>query len=74
MKENKFIPYKQAHALSDKEMLSKSEEFKQNMLNRRSIRDFSDREVNIEIIKNCITAAASAPSGSKHAALAFCSS
>lgn len=45
------------------EMLDKSEDFLEALLTRRTVRDFSDRPVPIEVIENCIKTAASAPSG-----------
>lgn len=44
-------------------MLSASREFYEKLQRRRSVRNFSDRPVDREIIENAIKAAASAPSG-----------
>ena len=44
-------------------MLNHSKTFLTNIRSRRSIRDFSDKAVPIELITNAIKAAASAPSG-----------
>lgn len=44
-------------------MLSTSREFKQTLSRRRSVRDFSDRPVDREVIENAVRAAGSAPSG-----------
>ena len=44
-------------------MRARSLDFLNNILERRTIRDFSNRPVPLEIIENCIKAAASAPSG-----------
>lgn len=44
-------------------MLKNSEEFLASISKRRTVRDFSDRAVNPEIILNAIKTAASAPSG-----------
>ena len=44
-------------------MLENSEKFLTAMQRRRSVRDFSSREVSQRVIENAITAAASAPSG-----------
>lgn len=49
--------------LSTQEMLEASRSFKQNMVRRRSVRCFSDRPVEREIIENAVQAAGSAPSG-----------
>ena len=51
---------------SDKEMFSTIDEFKKYMLKRHTIRDFSDRKVEFEIIKKAIQIAGSAPSGANH--------
>jgi iodotyrosine deiodinase len=49
--------------LSPEEMLSKSRDFNLSVSGRRSVRDFSDRAVDREIIENAVRSAASAPSG-----------
>lgn len=49
--------------LSPEKMLSTSREFKQTLSRRRSVREFSDRTVDREVIENAISAAGSAPSG-----------
>ena len=51
------------HKLTNNEMFKKSKEFLQIMERRRTVRDFSDNELPIEIIKNCIKTAITAPSG-----------
>lgn len=45
------------------EMLETSRDFCQRLSQRRSVRDFSDRAVERELIENAVRAAASAPSG-----------
>ena len=47
-------------------MFSTIDEFKEYMLKRHTIRDFSDRKVEFEIIKKAIQIAGSAPSGANH--------
>lgn len=49
--------------LSHDAMLLASRDFCTNLQRRRSVRDFSDRAVDREIIDNAVKAAASAPSG-----------
>jgi nitroreductase len=44
-------------------MQLRSRIFFENLSNRRTIRDFSDKSVDKEIIKNCIKTASTAPSG-----------
>ncbi len=51
------------HKLTKNEMFKKSKEFLQIMERRRTVRDFSNNELPIEIIKNCIKTAITAPSG-----------
>ena len=48
---------------SESKMRSRSESFLNEIITRRTIREFSDRIVPIDIINNCIKTAASAPSG-----------
>ncbi len=48
---------------SKEEMLARSTSFLNDIVSRRTIREFSDRPVPIEVIENCIKSAASAPSG-----------
>ena len=47
----------------EKEMEKHSYDFLVNIQKRRSVRQFSNKPVSINIIKNCINAAGSAPSG-----------
>jgi iodotyrosine deiodinase len=49
--------------ISPEEMLSRSRDFSLTVCRRRSVRDFSDRAVDREIIENAVRTAASAPSG-----------
>ena len=49
--------------LTTEEMLSNSREFFATISKRRTVRDFSDRAVDLEVIENAIRAAGSAPSG-----------
>lgn len=48
------------------EMLSRSESFYNEIKRRHSIRSFSDRPVEKEVIENCIKAAGTAPNGANH--------
>ena len=47
----------------ESEMLNQSRLFLDQMKKRRTVRDFSDKPVPVEVIKNAIMVAASAPSG-----------
>ena len=55
-KECPMIPYKQT-IYSEDEMKSRSENFFDQMNKRRSVRFFSDKDVPIEVIENCIKTA-----------------
>ena len=49
--------------LPEPDMISRSTSFLNLLMQRRTIRDFSDKSIPLEIIKNAIQAASSAPSG-----------
>lgn len=57
---------------SKEQMEQKSEEFYQWMDKRRSIREFSDREVPKSVIENIIRSASTAPSGAHKQPWTFC--
>jgi nitroreductase len=63
MSKPNFIPLKKYKEYPAEEMLQRSKEFNELVQKRRTVREFSDRDVPEEIIKNCILAAGSAPSG-----------
>lgn len=63
MYELTFIPHKDYHEYSVEEMKQRSAEFLKLMKRRRSVRDFSDRKAPLEIIKDCLMAAGTAPNG-----------
>ena len=46
-----------------KEMKKNSIDFYNNIKNRRSVRDFKEKKFNIDILKNAILAAGTAPNG-----------
>ena len=48
---------------TDEEMRTRSKSFLKSLSNRRTIRDFSDKLIEREVIENCIRVAGSAPSG-----------
>jgi nitroreductase len=60
---SKFIKLSNYKKLSAEEMLNISAHFFNEISKRRSVREFSSDEIPIELIKNCIKAAGSAPSG-----------
>ena len=48
---------------TDEEMLIRSMSFFKSISNRRTVRDFSDKPIEREVIENCIRVAGTAPSG-----------
>ena len=48
---------------TEEEMRERSKSFLDELSTRRTVRDFSNKPVSLEIIENCIKAAATAPSG-----------
>ena len=70
-KKAKYIPYK-TEKYSSTELIEKSEKYFQEINKRRSVRDFSDKEVPKEVIENIIKTAGSAPSGAHKQPWTFC--
>ncbi len=66
-----FITYS-IPEVSQEEMLLKSRDFLEWAGKRRSVRDFSEREVPLEVIRNFIMTASSAPSGANKQPWSFC--
>lgn len=58
-----FRPYSEFIEYSPEEMLVRSESWLENMRRRRTIREFSSRQVDQQIIENCLKVAGSAQSG-----------
>lgn len=69
--EHKFIPYRQKQ-LTKEEQLQKSEAFYQFLDQRRTIREFSDKQFDIRVIENIIMSASTAPSGAHKQPWTFC--
>jgi iodotyrosine deiodinase len=63
MSENKFIPLSQYIEYDKDEMIERSQKFYHEIKKRRTVRDFSDRAIPEEVIKNCLMAAGTAPNG-----------
>jgi len=57
-----MVPYKQT-TYSEDEMKKRSQSFYEDINHRRSVRFFSDKDVPIEVIENCIRTAGTSPSG-----------
>jgi len=65
------IPDKQV-SFDEEEMIKRSESYFQFMDKRRSVRDFSDKAVPVEIINNILKTASTAPSGAHKQPWVFC--
>jgi iodotyrosine deiodinase len=77
MSEKKLIdnyPYISYHKeiVSDEEMLNRSYLFYNKMEERRSVREFSDKPIPLEVIENLIKTASTAPSGAHKQPWTFC--
>jgi iodotyrosine deiodinase len=59
----KLIPYSNYKEYPSDEMTKRSRSFYEDIKRRRTVRDFSNKPVQKEIIENCIKAAGTAPSG-----------
>ena len=66
-----FIPYTTTESSSEG-LIKNSEKYFQEISKRRSIRDFSDKEIPKEVIENIIKTAGSAPSGANKQPWTFC--
>lgn len=63
MSNSDFIPYTEYREYPPEEMKERAKNYYRKLKRRRTIRDFSDREVPREVIDNCIRAAGTAPNG-----------
>ena len=63
MADIKLIPLSSYKEYTPEEMLNRTNSFLEDILRRRTVRDFSDRKISRKIIDNCIAIANSAPSG-----------
>lgn len=71
MEKEKFIPLNFEY-LSEDEMLKRGRSFYSAMDKRRSVREFSDKDVPKELIENIVMTASSAPSGAHKQPWVFC--
>ena len=69
--QQRFILYERV-IYPPSEMLQRSREFYHFMDKRRTIRDFSDKPVPLDVIENILMAASSAPSGAHKQPWTFC--
>ncbi len=66
-----FIPYSKK-TYSEAEMIQRSADFLHFMDLRRTVRDFSDEPIPMEVLENIILAASTAPSGAHKQPWTFC--
>jgi iodotyrosine deiodinase len=71
MQADSFIPY-QRETYNHEEMIQRSQAYFDWMNQRRTVRDFSDRDVPREVIENIIKTASTAPSGAHMQPWYFC--
>ena len=60
------LPLPNRFELSDDEMRIEALKFMEHMRRRHTVRDYSDRAVELSVIEDCIKAAGTAPSGANH--------
>lgn len=58
-----FIPLREYRAYSESEMVDRARDFSRDLSRRRTVREFSDRLVPEEVLRHCLQAAGTAPSG-----------
>lgn len=63
MTESGFIPLPGYRQYSEQQMLERARQFHEEISRRRTVREFSDKPVPEEVIRHCLAAAATAPSG-----------
>ena len=56
----------------ESEMLQRSKEFYEWLYKRRTVRDFSDKQIPLSLIENLIMTASTAPSGAHKQPWTFC--
>jgi iodotyrosine deiodinase len=61
-----FIPLTTYREMPEQEMERRAQEFYENMLRRKTIREFSSRAVSRKVIEQCLLTAGTAPSGANH--------
>ena len=68
---HQFIPYTTTESSSE-DLIKNSEKYYQEIDKRRSVRDFSNKDIPREVIENIIKTAGSAPSGAHKQPWTFC--
>ena len=61
--ESLFVPLEFRAIESEAEQLKRADDFYEHLNRRRTVRDFSDREVPLELIERAVLTAGTAPSG-----------
>lgn len=59
----KFVPLSTYQEYPPDEMRRRAEDFRVSLQRRRTVRDFSDRAVPLDVIQDCLLAAGTAPNG-----------
>lgn len=60
---SEFVPFRHPLQLTEREQLERAQSFHELMKGRRTVREFSDRPVDRQVIEWCIRTAGTAPSG-----------
>jgi nitroreductase len=66
MKKYQFVPLTTYQEYPVEEMKTRAQDFYAEISRRRTIREFSDRPVDREVIEQCLLAAGTAPNGANH--------
>jgi iodotyrosine deiodinase len=63
MSDPRFVPLNGYCSYPEEEMRERAADFNQEMQRRRTVRDYSSREIPLDVIEDCLRTAGSAPSG-----------
>lgn len=66
MSEARFVPLTSYKEYSIEEMARRARSFRDDLRRRRTVREFSDRPVSLDVIEDCIATACTAPNGANH--------
>ncbi len=66
MNKPRFLPLDSYTEYVPAEMLRRAASFRRELGRRRTVRDFSDRPVPLDVVEECIRAAGTAPNGANH--------
>lgn len=62
----KSIPYQDYREYNPDEMKSRAASFYEEIRRRRTVREFSQRPIPVDVLKDCLRAAGTAPNGANH--------